>query len=650
MNIFQKRFLFSFIAAGMVFSTFASGLPRKEILGKEYYVYTSKGGDSLYGIARKYGWDEKELIRLNPELSGGLKKGMTLYYPTGNVTVVEIQPSESAPVIPEVLEPIRHTVRRGQTVYGIASMYGIPVETLYRLHPSARKGIKAGETIVIDQHEAGFATDEYPWFYITVNPGNTLYGLAKQYNTSIEALLKSNPGLSEHTLRSGEMIRVPVADTVPRVVRTTVNEEQLASLSTYKVEKNDTWSSIAAKTGASVESLKEANSGVSTLKKNELLAVPEMEVVEVEKDVEYYDPREKDSSGRKEIYDSIHHLPEDDITNVRLALLLNDPSTRRDIEFSRGVLLALRQMGNPGYKVDMKIIPGTLALDSVISTLDRFNPQVVIDSSDKAISDWLIDYGSRTGVESINVFDANTETYTSAPNVIQLLTPSNYFYDAVGKALADEYGSRMLYTVTKGTDSDSMADAIASFFPSSGDRTRIMLENLNPSLLPSSGSILIYADLSEKEDIEKLFSTLSKVKEQSPRLDVTIVGRPKWVMWGDSMREQFYENDVVIPSRFFFDHESEDGKAFIEAFTKEFGRGPLKSYPNYAASGYDLINYIVPALALNEGDFNVRVPDSDTIQSPLALERVSNWGGFFNPRCMLVHFTPTRIIDRLVLK
>ncbi len=42
------------------------GLPKVEILGKEYYYHDIKKGESIYGIAKQYGWDLEELVRLNP--------------------------------------------------------------------------------------------------------------------------------------------------------------------------------------------------------------------------------------------------------------------------------------------------------------------------------------------------------------------------------------------------------------------------------------------------------------------------------------------------------------------------------------------------------------------------------------------------------
>lgn len=40
-----------------------------------------------------------------------------------------------------------HTIERGQTVYAIATMYGVTPDDIYRLNPDSKEGIKAGATL-----------------------------------------------------------------------------------------------------------------------------------------------------------------------------------------------------------------------------------------------------------------------------------------------------------------------------------------------------------------------------------------------------------------------------------------------------------------------------------------------------------------------
>lgn len=127
----MKKYSRLFPIAGLfaaVFPAFASepDLPKVEILGKEYYYHEINKGESIYGIAKQYGWNLDELVRLNPNNASQMKKGTRLYYPTGKVTVVSEVTTEEEPV-DSVYEPIRHVVKKGRP------FMVFPDNTTYRL-------------------------------------------------------------------------------------------------------------------------------------------------------------------------------------------------------------------------------------------------------------------------------------------------------------------------------------------------------------------------------------------------------------------------------------------------------------------------------------------------------------------------------------
>ena len=96
-----------------------------------------------------------------------------------------------------------HTIERGQTVYAIATMYGVSVEDIYRLNPESKEGIKAGSTLRIPQKDSAIApsgkADNYT--YHTIQPKETLYSLSIKYSVPATDIIAANPGLSTSTLR-----------------------------------------------------------------------------------------------------------------------------------------------------------------------------------------------------------------------------------------------------------------------------------------------------------------------------------------------------------------------------------------------------------------------------------------------------------------
>ena len=104
-----------------------------------------------------------------------------------------------------------HTIERGQTVYAIATMYGVSVEDIYRLNPESKEGIKAGSTLRIPQKDSAIApsgkADNYT--YHTIQPKETLYSLSIKYSVPATDIIAANPGLSTSTFTIGKNIRIP---------------------------------------------------------------------------------------------------------------------------------------------------------------------------------------------------------------------------------------------------------------------------------------------------------------------------------------------------------------------------------------------------------------------------------------------------------
>jgi len=92
----------------------------------------------------------------------------------------------------------------------------------------------------------GVASQRY-----TVVEGDTLWGIARRFGTTVDALVEVN-GISEaEFLRPGQVLRVPsTGEGTPR---------RPVVASTYTVRKGDTLWAIALKTGVPVEQLAEAN-------------------------------------------------------------------------------------------------------------------------------------------------------------------------------------------------------------------------------------------------------------------------------------------------------------------------------------------------------------------------------------------------------
>lgn len=207
--------------------------------GMESNYYIVKKGDSLYSIARNYGVTVNELKSANNLTSNNLSIGMSLIIPSENkepsseeyyivkagdslykianmyhMTVNELKSlnnlSSNLLSIGQRLKVITNTelpantyvVKSGDSLYSIAKKYGISVDALKSANNKTTNLLSIGEVLIIPTSNEVIKT-------YTVKAGDTLYGIARTYNTTVEAI-KSLNGLNNNNLSIGMVLKLPI--------------------------------------------------------------------------------------------------------------------------------------------------------------------------------------------------------------------------------------------------------------------------------------------------------------------------------------------------------------------------------------------------------------------------------------------------------
>lgn len=111
-------------------------------------------------------------------------------------------------------QTLTHSVGEGETVYGIARRYGITAEDLMRANGiEDPRRLRVGQLLRVPQSAARL--DSRPRFQeVLIQPGDTLFSLARRYKTTVEDLKRLNGLERPERLRTGQSLRVPLA-TVP---------------------------------------------------------------------------------------------------------------------------------------------------------------------------------------------------------------------------------------------------------------------------------------------------------------------------------------------------------------------------------------------------------------------------------------------------
>lgn len=623
-------------------SAMSSTLSKVTVMGKPYYKYQVKKGDTMYGVARQFGWDEKIIQQSNPGEMTTLQKGSMLYYPCDSEETVQKEDSNNN-TSTAGKDGVTHRIERGETLSSIARMYGMTAKELQMLNPGAGDYIKAGDLLVISNPETTSTGGNSDVSYHKIQAGETLYGIGKKYNVSVEALLKSNPGVSERNFRAGETIRIPASGTGIVMTTETVREDVLKGFREHKVKKEETWNSIARKYGIPADVLREANSGVE-LKKNIYIGIPVIESEEVSRQVVDEDTREI-----QEIYQDINGINDSTGYNqIRFAVVSGSQTSRRDREIMRGVLMAVDKLKNSGSKITLKMLEGNNS-ESVLGELDTFNPTIVMSTAETDFPEWLTRYGNDTRVPVINTLDVKNVDFQSNPYMVQLITTPDYFNEEVANWIFQKYGSYSLVFTGEKDPNDALAESLQSIWDPSRVRSR-SVEDLRSLPLNAKGKYLLYSFPTKKADVVEFLDAVNDAKTKTPEADVTVIGRPNWIVYDEALSEKFHNADVQIPARFYMSKSERNNSEFSLHYRQLFNAAVPNTFPVYSGIGYDTALYFLQGLSDSKGDINAMGRPDGMVQSEFELERPSNWSGIMNRAVFMVRFTPYDSIEKTVVK
>lgn len=632
------------LAASITVAAQDADLKTINIQGKEYYSYTIKKGDSVYGICKKFGWDESLLQQCNVGLDKKMNKGRTLYYPVSGKPIAQTEVSVPQKFRVDVNpQPVTHTVTRGETVYSIASLYGIPVDCIYDNNPGSRNGIRTGQTLTIIQPAKG-ANATSP-FYYSIASGDNLTAIADKFNASVESIVRLNPGLNAKDLQVGQTIKIQPNTRPSKMVSSSNEINSVTAFTPYKVGKDDSWETIARKSNLPVQDVKNVNSSQTLPEKGEWIVVPQTERKTVTQITEVIDSTDNTPVAQHDIYRRVHNVSE--TNQVNLTVVLEKPSSKSNTDFLRGFLLGLDKMKRDGYKVDMHVIDASqagakLAGDSILNASN-----LIIGVYDSDFPEALSKVGDRTGAEVVNVFDTKSNIYKTSPSTIQILQPLDYFNDLSASAIAASAAGRKLFLVGEIDENDKLAEKLMEQFPS-GDVARMSLEEFNAFPFNTVDRYIVYGYPSKKAGIEEVLTAIAEKKEQG--YDIITVARPVWVAHMESLADLYGRTNVIIPSRFFCNPKAAGTRDFEQKFNATYHRQPVNSFPQYAMMGYDIANYFIPTTATNGGDYNIGLVDRPGLQNDIDIQRLNTWSGFINETSYLIRCLPEGVVEKIEIK
>ncbi|MBP9792437.1 MAG: C40 family peptidase [Flavobacterium sp.] len=104
-------------------------------------------------------------------------------------------------------ERLQHTVVKGETVYSLAHKYQVKQSDILEMNPKAKNGLKLDMVLQIPNKNQPIIAAE-PIVH-EVLPKETLYGISKKYNVSIDKIKEANSFIETEGLKIGAKVSIP---------------------------------------------------------------------------------------------------------------------------------------------------------------------------------------------------------------------------------------------------------------------------------------------------------------------------------------------------------------------------------------------------------------------------------------------------------
>lgn len=662
----KSLFVIAIVALASLSVQAQQHLPKTTIAGHEFYYYETAKGESIYDIAAKLKVTKDEIIKNNPDAADGISDGMRLYFPVekgSNVTAASVSAAKT------------HTVAQGETLYGLAKRYGTTVEELVAANPGTDGGIKTGQVLTIPQGSSQPAPDANQQvkdafsqnnasvmnltlpqgsdpIFVTLKYGEGIYDIAKQYNASIESIILANPGLKPNEYTGDTKIKVLPNTALPFVYeRTGVRNYK------YEVQRGESYASIAKDNGITEQELKAANPDIKKAKKGKTIVIPkpftervtgEMATISLDELRNYYAPRIND------LYDNLVGKRLENEVNIAMVLPFqlhkSAPPKQAYLytDYYKGFLLALDSVSLiTDKRINLKVYDTQHNLnvtDSILALPELKMMNMIIAPSEPQQLARINAFGKANGIPVMNCFTTKNEDYLDNPYVYQVNTPTNEMIHNVMRWFDEKFTDyNVIFLVAGGDNDKEMFEHMRKHitgkkYPTAtinvnGDVSFNTISNqMNPGskyvFIPSSG---------DKNLVQKYIKALKQAKNERFDCELSLIAYPECVLYLKDYQTDLQDVDTYMFTR-FFNAKGFRTRDLEAAYKTNFGGEPLQAVPHMAIYGYDTGMYLLKSLGA-DGIIDNETPLYKGIQTSFKWERGDNWCGYTNQAIEIVHFS-----------
>ena len=464
-----------------------------------------------------------------------------------------------------------HTIEKGQSLYSIASMYGVSQSDIIKLNPGSDEKIFIGRTLRIPRNAANVQKETYH----TIEAGETLYRLTVKYNVSARAICDANPGLSAENFRIGQVIRIPSTTEAKTIVPVeTQNNTMVANnipgpvesrcRDMHKVKRKETVFSISREYGISETELIAANpelKGENKIKKGTFLCIPYPKAQTEQSTQSQAIPTDSElfRENRKET---------ERFSTIKAAVILpfldgvSKSESSRMVEYYEGLLIAVDSLKRTGTSIDLYTYnsgPENTSLNSILGKSEMKDMDIIFGPLYQQHIKPLAEFAKKQNTRLVIPFTSKDNTVFQNPAIYQINTPQSYLYSEVYNHFVRQFPNANVIFIEASQDTKDKAEFIKGLkdelrnrsIPMKSLKESVTVESLKTVLRADRENIFIPTSGSNLTLI-KILPQLTLLVREQPESRIHLFGYPEWQTYTKDHLEAFFELDTYFLFLFLY--------------------------------------------------------------------------------------------------
>ncbi len=606
-----------------------SKVPQKTV--EEFYYHKVVKKQTIFSIAKQYGYTANDLIRFNPELSNGLVAGQVLKIPvktSDSDNQSESQYKTTYPVMDGSSGYIYHPVVSGETLYSLEQRFNISHQEMMSLNPSLQDGLKTGMKLKIpvssSQKPTELVFDSKSFNKYQIEKGETLFSISSRFGIEVGELKKANPSLFSRSLETGETILIPKNSAFQKV-------------GSIEGQKNTAEFMEEIGTGYC-----DTIQGINNQKYKAGLLLPFH--------LPAYDKNYPDGISKSLLLSRISLNDPVDTASLDTTVVTNgvniDQKALGFIEFYEGALLAIDSLQRNGMNIELFVFDASNQQNvNTMLQMDEFRDlNLIIGPVYPEFQETVASFAAKNRIPMISPLSSGGNFEQNNSWYFKVNPTKEYQSEQTATYIAREFANKNFFLLQFSDNSDAAAAKLAELtkakltstsFRSKFHEYNFQRQGVNQikPLLDENGVNIFMIPSDNEAQVSVAVTNLTALAEH---YDIVLIGTPALTKFKSIQIENYHRIRLRYLSPYFTDYERPLVRRFVSLYRENYIAEPSQ----FSYQGFDVAYYFLSAIQRFGKDFRNCLPNypMELTQMNFRFRKVAPMGGFENESMFVTSF------------